>query len=192
MWITTGGGKSHTLKGITQVGREQPVIPSGQTEYPTRIRVLSEPQHRLCATDEVAGRVALSQNRGHDCRMAMTKKIPKNFDDYVDHFPKEVQQLLQKMRLTIKKAAPQAKETISYGIPTFTLDGNLVWFAAFKSHIGFYPRASAIAAFKKELSAYKGAKGSVQFPFDKPLPLALVSRMVKFRVKQNLSKSKKK
>jgi uncharacterized protein YdhG (YjbR/CyaY superfamily) len=120
--------------------------------------------------------------------MAMTKKTPKNFADYVDRFPKDVQQLLRKMRLTIKKAAPQAKETISYGIPAFTLNGMLVWFAAFQSHIGFYPGASAIAAFKKELSAYKGAKGSVQFPFDEPLPLALVSRIVKFRVKQNLDK----
>ncbi len=124
--------------------------------------------------------------------MAMTKKTPKNFDDYVDPFPKEVQQLLRKMRLTIKKAAPQAKETISYSMPAFTLDGMLVWFAAHKTHIGFYPRVSAIAAFKKELSAYKGAKGSVQFPFDKPLPLALVNRIVKFRVKQNLGKKKKK
>ena len=141
---------------------------------------------------EVAGRVAPPQNRGHDCRMAMTKKTPKNMDDYVGRFPKEVQPLLRKMRLTIRKAAPQAKETISYGIPAFTLNGLLVWFAAHKTHIGFYPRASAIAAFKKDLSAYKGAKGSVQFPFDEPLPLALVSRIVKFRVKQNLGKSKKK
>ena len=121
----------------------------------------------------------------------MTKETPKNFDDYADRFPKEVQQVLHKIRLTIKKAAPQAKETISYGIPAFTLNGMLVWFAAFKSHIGFYPRASAIAAFEKELSAYKKAKGSVQFPFDEPLPLALVSRIVKFRVKQNLSKKRK-
>ncbi len=124
--------------------------------------------------------------------MAITKKTPKNFDDYVDRFPKEVQQLLRGMPLTIKKAAPQAKETISYGIPAFTLNGMLVWFAAFKTHIGFYPRTSAIAAFRKELSVYKGVKGSVQFPFDEPLPLALVSRIVKFRVKQNLSKRKKK
>lgn len=96
------------------------------------------------------------------------------------------------MRLTIKKAAPQAKEKISYGIPAFTLNGMLVWFAAFKNHIGFYPRTSAIVAFKKELSAYKRAKGSVQFPFDQPLPLPLISRMVKFRVKENLAKLKKK
>ena len=122
--------------------------------------------------------------------MPMTKKTLRNFDAYLERFPKNVQRLLQKMRLTIKKAAPQAKETISYGIPAFTLNGLLVWFAAHKNHIGFYPRASAIAAFKKELSAYKGAKGSVQFPFDKPLPLAFISRIVKFRMKQNLSKKK--
>lgn len=123
--------------------------------------------------------------------MPPSRKTPKSFDDYLDRFPKDVQQLLQKMRLTVKKAAPQAKEKISYGIPSFTLNGMLVWFAAFKNHIGFYPRISAIAAFKKELSAYKGAKGSVQFPFDRPLPLALISRIVKFRVKENLSKAKK-
>lgn len=124
--------------------------------------------------------------------MATSRKRPNDFDDYLNRFPKEVQQRLQKMRLTVKRAAPQAKEKISYGIPSFTLNGMLVWFAAFKNHIGFYPRTSAIAAFKKELSVYKGAKGSVQFPFDKPLPLALISRMVKFRVKENLSKGKKK
>lgn len=117
---------------------------------------------------------------------------PKNFDDYLDRYPKEVQRRLRQVRLTVKKAAPQAKEEISYGIPAFTLNGMLVWFAAFKSHIGFYPRTSAIAAFKKQLSAYKGAKGSVQFPFDKPLPLTLISRIVKFRVRENLGKSKKK
>lgn len=124
--------------------------------------------------------------------MAPSRKTPKGFDDYVDRFPKEVQRRLQKMRLTVKKAAPQAKEKISYGIPSFTLNGMLVWFAAFKNHMGFYPRTSAIAAFKKELSVYKGAKGSVQFPFDKPLPVRLISRIVKFRVKENLSKGKKK
>lgn len=124
--------------------------------------------------------------------MATSRKTAKNFDDYLDRFPKQVQQRLQKMRLTVKKAAPQAKEKISYGIPAFTLNGMLVWFAAFKNHIGFYPRTSAIAAFKKELAPYKGAKGSVQFPFDKPLPLPLISRIVKFRAKENLRRSKKK
>jgi uncharacterized protein YdhG (YjbR/CyaY superfamily) len=135
--------------------------------------------------------VALSTNPGHDFAMVTSRNTPKNFDDYLDRFPKEVQQRLQKLRMTVKKAAPQAKEKISYGIPAFTLNGMLVWFAAFKNHIGFYPRTSAIAAFKKELSAYKGAKGSVQFPFDKPLPLPLISRIVKFRVKENLSKPNK-
>jgi uncharacterized protein YdhG (YjbR/CyaY superfamily) len=120
----------------------------------------------------------------------MNRKIPKNIDDYVGRFPKEVQQLLTKLRLTIRKAAPKSAESISYGIPKFALDGYMVYFAAYKSHIGFYPGAAAIATFKKELSAYKNAKGSVQFPIDEPLPLHLVSRIVKFRMKQNLSKKK--
>jgi uncharacterized protein YdhG (YjbR/CyaY superfamily) len=123
--------------------------------------------------------------------MAMNQAIPKNIDDYVDRFPKHVRQLLQKMRRTIQAAAPQAKETISYRMPAFTLDRILVYFAAHRSHVGFYPGAGAIAAFRKQLSAYKGAKGSVQFPFAEPLPLALVRRIVKFRVKQNLSKQKR-
>jgi uncharacterized protein YdhG (YjbR/CyaY superfamily) len=124
--------------------------------------------------------------------MAMKKKIPKDIDDYIDRCPKEAQHLLTRMRETIQRAAPEARETISYRMPAFTLNGILVWFAAHKSHIGFYPHASGISAFKKELSAYKQAKGSVQFPFDKPLPLALVGRIVKFRVKENLAKGKKK
>lgn len=124
--------------------------------------------------------------------MTMNKETPKDIDDYIDRFPKEVQQLLQQMRTTIKRAAPKAEETISYGIPAFRLKGMLVWFAAFKNHIGFYPHASGIAAFKKELSEYKNAKGSVQFPFESPLPLALVSRMVKFRAKENTGKAGKK
>lgn len=112
-------------------------------------------------------------------------------DDYMDRFPEPVERLLRKMRRTIKKAAPQAKEAMSYGIPTFILNGNLVWFAAHKKHIGFYPGAAAIAAFETELSAFKRAKGSVQFPFDKPLPLVLVRRVVRFRVKQNMRKGKR-
>jgi uncharacterized protein YdhG (YjbR/CyaY superfamily) len=120
----------------------------------------------------------------------MSSKSPKDIDDYISRYPAEVQKLLQKMRLTIYKAAPKATETISYGLPAFRLNGMLVWFAAFKNHIGFYPGAGAIKEFQKELIAYKQAKGSVQFPFDQPLPFALVSRIVKFRVKQNLSKKK--
>ncbi len=113
---------------------------------------------------------------------------PKTIDAYIRGYPQEVQQLLQSMRRTIKKAAPKAEETISYKIPAFRLNGMLVWFAAFKNHIGFYPGAEAMKIFKDDLAAYKSAKGSVQFPLDKPLPLALVGRIVKFRVSQNLSK----
>lgn len=123
--------------------------------------------------------------------MATSKPTPSNIDDYIARFPKEVQPLLNKMRLTVQRAAPQATETISYGIPAFTLGGMLVWFAAHKNHIGFYPRASGIAVFRKELAQYKQAKGSVQFPFEQPLPLPLITRIVKFRVKENLSKKKK-
>jgi uncharacterized protein YdhG (YjbR/CyaY superfamily) len=108
---------------------------------------------------------------------------PADLDAYISGFPEEVQTLLRKMRRTIGKAAPNAEETISYNVPAFALRGKkLVWFAAFKSHIGFYPGAAAIAAFKKELSRYKTAKGSAQFPFSEPLPLDLVSRIVKFRL----------
>ncbi len=103
----------------------------------------------------------------------------------------EVQRLLRKMRETIQKAAPKATDTISYRMPAFRLDGILVWYAAHTRHIGFYPGASAIAAFKKALSGYTSAKGSVQFPFDEPLPLALVARIVKYRVNEHLAKHKK-
>lgn len=127
---------------------------------------------------------------GRRYTVRMSKKTPKDIDDYISRYPADVQQLLRKMRQTIHKAAPKATETISYGIPAFRLNGMLVWFAAFKNHIGFYPGAEAMKVLKKELSAYKGAKGSVQFPFDQPLPLPLVNRIVKFRVKQNLSKKK--
>jgi uncharacterized protein YdhG (YjbR/CyaY superfamily) len=113
----------------------------------------------------------------------MDKRTPKDFDDYLSAFPPKVQTLLRKMRRAIKRVAPKAKETISYKVPALTLNGEtLVWYAAFKSHIGFYPGAEAIAAFKKELSPYKTARGSARFPFDEPLPLDLVDRIVKFRL----------
>ena len=105
---------------------------------------------------------------------------------------KKTQNLLEQVRSTIRIAAPQAEETINYGIPTFTLKGNLVHFAAYKNHIGFYPTASGIEAFKKDLSAFEGAKGSVKFPLDKPIPFELISRIVKFRVKVNLEKANNK
>ena len=117
---------------------------------------------------------------------------PKSVDEYIAAFPKETQELLEEIRSVIKKAAPEAEETINYAMPTLKLNGNLVHFAAYKNHIGFYPAPHGIDAFKDELSVYKGAKGSVQFPLNKPMPLDLISRIVKFRVKQNLEKGAKK
>jgi uncharacterized protein YdhG (YjbR/CyaY superfamily) len=112
-----------------------------------------------------------------------------SIDDYIAGFPPATQKLLQQLRMTIRKAAPKAEETISYGIPTLKLNGNLVHFGGFKNHIGFFPSALGIEAFKKELSSYKSSKGTVQFPLDKPLPLDLVTRMVKFRILQNEEKT---
>lgn len=108
---------------------------------------------------------------------------------YIATFPPEIQRLLQDVRETIRSVAPEAKEKISYQMPTFELHGNLVHFAAFKNHIGFYPGADGIAAFKDELSAYKGAKGSVQFPLDKPLPHELIGRITAYRVSRNKARA---
>jgi uncharacterized protein YdhG (YjbR/CyaY superfamily) len=122
----------------------------------------------------------------------MAQSPPETFAEYAALYPKNVQTILRRMRNIIKEAAPEATEKISYGVPTFFLNGNLVHFGAFKSHIGFYPGPGAIALFAEDLAAYKSAKGSVQFPFDEPLPAAIVTRMVKFRVKENLAKKKRK
>lgn len=119
----------------------------------------------------------------------MIVHTPKNIDDYIADFPPDVQVILEKMRATIKKAAPDAEEAIKYRLPTFVLSGNLVHFGAFKKHIGFYATPTGNKQFRDELSVYEGAKGSVQFPFDKPIPFGLVSKMVKFRVKENLARS---
>lgn len=113
-------------------------------------------------------------------------------DEYIATFPEDVKKILNQLRQTIHEAAPEAEETISYQMPTFTLHGNLVHFAAFKNHIGFYPTPTGIEAFQQELAPYKGAKGSVQFPIDQPLPLSLIRRMVKYRVKENLERKGKK
>ncbi len=109
-------------------------------------------------------------------------------DDYIQKFPMEIQVQLKEVRETIQKAAPRAEETINYGIPTFKLNGNLVHFAGFKNHIGFYPSPSGLRAFKKEISNYKNSKGSVQFPFNKEIPHDLIRKIVEFRVRENLSK----
>jgi uncharacterized protein YdhG (YjbR/CyaY superfamily) len=114
----------------------------------------------------------------------------KNIDEYIAAFPDDVQKKLQQVRAAVRKAAPEAEEAISYAIPTFKLNGNLVHFAAFKNHIGFYPSPRGIEAFKKELSAYEGGKGTIQFPLDKPLPLSLISKIVKFRVRSNRERVK--
>lgn len=121
--------------------------------------------------------------------MKTKQTAPTTIDEYIAGFPPDVQAILQKVRATIRKAAPQAAETINYQMPTFTLHGNLVHFAAFKGHIGFYPTPSGIDNFKAELAAYKGAKGSVQFPLDEPIPYSLISKIVKFRVKETLAKA---
>ena len=112
----------------------------------------------------------------------------KNIDDYIATFPENVQHKLRELRSAIKESAPEAEEAISYGMPTFQLNGSLVWFAAYKKHIGFYPTHSGIRAFEEQLSAYKHSKGAVQFPIDGPIPLAIVREIVKFRVEENLTR----
>jgi uncharacterized protein YdhG (YjbR/CyaY superfamily) len=117
------------------------------------------------------------------------KKELKNIDEYIAAFPKDVQVILEEMRKAIKEAAPEAEETISYQMPAFKQNGILVWFAAFKNHIGLFPKVSAIEVFKEKLSSYQTSKGTIQFPFDKPIPLDLVKEIVKFRVKENSASS---
>lgn len=114
---------------------------------------------------------------------------PVDTDTYIAGYPKETQKNLKLLRATIKKAAPQAEEIISYGMPAYKWNGMLVYFAAYEKHIGFYPGSSGIAAFKKELASYKTSKGTVQFPVDEPVPLPLVARIVKFRLKENQEKA---
>jgi len=121
----------------------------------------------------------------------MINKKSENIDGYIAAFPTAVQTQLKQIRSLVRAAAPEAQETIKYGMPTFTLSGNLVFFAAFKNHIGFYALPSGNAAFQKELSVYKTGKGSIQFPIDQPLPADLITRIVKLRIKENLEKAAK-
>jgi len=116
----------------------------------------------------------------------------KNIDEYIAGFPPDVQKTLKKIRLTIRKAAPDAEETISYQMPAFKLHGMLIFLAGYAKHISLYPAPRSAAEFKKELAAYKGGKGTVQFPLDEPIPYDLVTRIVKFRVTQNLEAAKAK
>jgi len=122
--------------------------------------------------------------------MIEAKKTPKTIDEYISKFPSNVQEILEKLREAIRASAPGAEEAISYQIPTFKLNGNLVHFAAFKDHIGFFPTSSGKEAFKKELSQYKGGRGTIQFPLDQPIPYDLVRKIVRYRVKENLNRKK--
>src|ERR1700752_522693 len=123
--------------------------------------------------------------------MKTNRTAAGNIDEYIAGFPNDVQKILQKIRTTIKEAAPYTEETISYQIPTFTLGGKyLIYFAAYKKHIGLYPAPRGVEKFKKELSAYEEGKGTLRFPLDKPIPFGLIKRIVKFRVKENLETAK--
>jgi uncharacterized protein YdhG (YjbR/CyaY superfamily) len=115
--------------------------------------------------------------------MALTK--PNNIDEYIAGSPKEIQGILEQVRATIKEAAPGAKETIKYAMPSFTLKGNLVYFAAFKNHVGLYPVPTGNKEFEDDFSHYKTGKGSIQFPFDKPMPLGLITKIVQFRIEES-------
>ncbi|URC12440.1 iron chaperone [Flavobacterium sp. B183] len=122
----------------------------------------------------------------------METKKPENIDEYIGAFPNDVQEILERIRMTVQNAAPDAKEKISYSMPAFEQNGIVVYFAAFKNHIGLYALPSGHDAFKEELSKYKSGKGSVQFPLNQPMPYDLITEIVKFRVKENLEKIKKK
>jgi len=124
--------------------------------------------------------------------MQEKQETPTTIDAYIADFPPPIRKLLEEVRAVVRKAAPQATERISYQMPTFFLEGNLVHFAAFKNHIGFYPTPTGIEEFAKDLAPYKGAKGSVQFPIDNPLPLDLIRRITEYRVAENLALAKTK
>ena len=125
--------------------------------------------------------------------MRSNPTAPKNIDEYIAGFPNNVREILEQIRMTIREAAPDAEETISYQIPTFTLKGKyLIYFAAYTKHIGLYPAPRGVEKFRKELSLYEGGKGTVRFPLDKPIPFRLINRIVKFRVKESLERAKAK
>jgi uncharacterized protein YdhG (YjbR/CyaY superfamily) len=138
-------------------------------------------EHKLAPTSMVKGE-----------RMESNQKGFNSIDEYIAAFPVEIQEVLQEIRMVVKTAAPEAEEKISYQMPTFFLKGNLVHFAAFKKHIGFYPAPTGIEAFAQELSHYKGGRGSVQFPLNQPMPLDLITKIVHYRVAENLKKTEMK
>ena len=120
----------------------------------------------------------------------MKGRVPEDIDEYIAAFPCDVQKILQKIRKTIRKAAPDAAEAISYAIPTFKLNGNLIHFAAYQNHIGLYPAPRGVQEFKEDMARYEGGKGTARFPLDEPIPYDLITRIVKYRVKQNLERNK--
>ncbi len=124
--------------------------------------------------------------------MSTKRTARTTINEYIAGFPADVQAILEQIRRTVRKAAPDAEETIKYQMPTFTLNGNLVYFAAFKNHIGFYPPVTSFAKIRKELAVYEGPKGSLIFPFDEPIPFDLIGQIVKFRMKENLVKAEAK
>jgi uncharacterized protein YdhG (YjbR/CyaY superfamily) len=125
--------------------------------------------------------------------MKAAPRVPGSVDEYIAGFPLEVQKILQKIRATIRKAAPRAEEKISYGVPSFSLDGRgFAYFAGYKNHVSVYPAPRGVEQFKKALSAYKGGKGTVQFPLDEPIPFNLITRIVKFRMQESRAKTKTK
>ncbi|MCI0579973.1 MAG: DUF1801 domain-containing protein [Chloroflexi bacterium] len=125
--------------------------------------------------------------------MKTNQTAPNNIDEYIASFPNDVQEILEKIRMTIRDAAPDAEETISYRMPTFTLKGSyLVYFAAYKKHIGFYPAPIGNAEFKEEMAVYESGKGTLKFPLDKPIPFDLISKIVQFRVRENLARAQAK
>ena len=121
--------------------------------------------------------------------MAMLKIAPSNIDEYIFPFPSETQKKLEQIRQLIQKLAPKAKEVISYGMPAFKLNSVIVYFAGYKHHIGFYPTSTGIKNFEKEFAKYKWSKGAVQFPLDEPLPVALITKIVKFKIKEDKEKA---
>ena len=124
--------------------------------------------------------------------MKTERKAPANIDDYIAAFPPDVRSILEKIRSTIRKAAPEAEEKISYQMPTFTLNGNLVHFAAFKNHIGLFPPVKGDEKLQAAIAPYKGEKGNLKFPLDNPIPYTLISQVVKCRVREQLDRSKAK
>lgn len=136
--------------------------------------------------------VAFSQNTTNSDTMKSKRKTPETIDEYIDAFPEDVRKILQRIRSAIRRAAPQAEETIRYQIPTFRLHGNLIHFAAYTNHIGIYPAPRKSKEFEKELSAYAGGKGTLKLPLDRPIPLDLIRRIVRHRVKTNMEAAKRK